>query len=35
MTMGGAPSPEFIGTATTILRLGPFTRLTDPNFAAR
>jgi L-ascorbate metabolism protein UlaG (beta-lactamase superfamily) len=23
---------EFIGTATTVLRLGPFTLLTDPNF---
>lgn len=23
---------EFIGTATTLLRLGPFTLLTDPNF---
>lgn len=26
------PSLEFIGTATTLLRLGPFTLLTDPNF---
>jgi L-ascorbate metabolism protein UlaG (beta-lactamase superfamily) len=26
---------EFIGTATTILRLGPFTILTDPNFLHR
>lgn len=26
---------EFIGTATTILRLGPFTLLTDPNFLHR
>lgn len=26
------PSLEFIGTATTVLRLGPFTLLTDPNF---
>lgn len=26
------PSLEFIGTATTLLRLGPFTILTDPNF---
>lgn len=25
-------SLEFIGTATTLLRLGPFTLLTDPNF---
>jgi L-ascorbate metabolism protein UlaG (beta-lactamase superfamily) len=31
MTMGN-PSLEFIGTATTLLRLGPFTLLTDPNF---
>ncbi len=31
MTMG-TPSLEFIGTATTVLRLGPFTLLTDPNF---
>jgi L-ascorbate metabolism protein UlaG (beta-lactamase superfamily) len=28
----GAPSLEFIGSATTVLRLGPFTLLTDPNF---
>jgi L-ascorbate metabolism protein UlaG (beta-lactamase superfamily) len=34
MTMG-APSLEFIGTATTVLRLGPFTLLTDPNFLHR
>ena len=27
-----APSLEFVGTATTILLLGPFTLLTDPNF---
>jgi L-ascorbate metabolism protein UlaG (beta-lactamase superfamily) len=26
------PTLEFIGTATTLLRLGPFTLLTDPNF---
>ncbi|AKT50987.1 MBL fold metallo-hydrolase [Arsenicicoccus sp. oral taxon 190] len=26
---------EFIGTATTLLRLGPFTVLTDPNFLHR
>lgn len=26
---------EFIGTATTLLRLGPFTLLTDPNFLHR
>jgi L-ascorbate metabolism protein UlaG (beta-lactamase superfamily) len=30
-----APSLEFIGTATTVLRLGPFTLLTDPNFMRR
>lgn len=29
------PSLQFIGTATTILRLGPFTLLTDPNFLHR
>ena len=34
MTTSG-PSLEFIGTATTILRLGPFTLLTDPNFLHR
>ena len=28
-------SIEFVGTATTILRLGPFTLLTDPNFLHR
>ncbi|HYG92244.1 MAG TPA: MBL fold metallo-hydrolase [Nocardioides sp.] len=28
-------SLEFIGTATTLLRLGPFTLLTDPNFLHR
>jgi L-ascorbate metabolism protein UlaG (beta-lactamase superfamily) len=28
-------SVEFVGTATTILRLGPFTLLTDPNFLHR
>jgi L-ascorbate metabolism protein UlaG (beta-lactamase superfamily) len=28
-------SLEFIGTATTLLRLGPFTVLTDPNFLHR
>lgn len=28
-------SLEFIGTATTVLRLGPFTVLTDPNFLHR
>ncbi|GMA42147.1 MBL fold metallo-hydrolase [Mobilicoccus caccae] len=29
------PTLEFLGTATTILRLGPFTLLTDPNFLHR
>ncbi|MER7113596.1 MBL fold metallo-hydrolase [Saccharomonospora azurea] len=32
------PAPDtltFIGTATTLLRLGPFTLLTDPNFLHR
>ena len=28
----GTDSVTFIGTATTLLRLGPFTLLTDPNF---
>lgn len=28
-------SLEFVGTATTVLRLGPFTLLTDPNFLHR
>ena len=28
-------SLEFVGTATTLLRLGPFTLLTDPNFLHR
>jgi L-ascorbate metabolism protein UlaG (beta-lactamase superfamily) len=27
-----AATLEFVGTATTVLRLGPFTLLTDPNF---
>jgi L-ascorbate metabolism protein UlaG (beta-lactamase superfamily) len=31
----GAPTLEFVGTATTVLRLGPFTLLTDPNFLHR
>jgi L-ascorbate metabolism protein UlaG (beta-lactamase superfamily) len=31
----GAPSLSFIGTATTVLRLGGFTLLTDPNFLHR
>lgn len=26
------PTLEFVGTATSVLRLGPFTLLTDPNF---
>jgi L-ascorbate metabolism protein UlaG (beta-lactamase superfamily) len=30
-----APSLELIGTATTILRMGPFALLTDPNFLHR
>jgi L-ascorbate metabolism protein UlaG (beta-lactamase superfamily) len=30
-----AASLEFLGTATTLLRLGPFTLLTDPNFLHR
>jgi L-ascorbate metabolism protein UlaG (beta-lactamase superfamily) len=29
------PSLEFVGTATTLLRLGPFTLQTDPNFLHR
>ena len=29
------PSLEFVGTATALLRLGPFTLLTDPNFLHR
>ena len=28
-------SLTFVGTATTVLRLGPFTLLTDPNFVRR
>ncbi|PXY22170.1 MBL fold metallo-hydrolase [Prauserella muralis] len=31
----GADGLTFIGTATTLLRLGPFTLLTDPNFLHR
>jgi L-ascorbate metabolism protein UlaG (beta-lactamase superfamily) len=36
-TDGGTTGAEltFIGTATTLLRLGPFTVLTDPNFLHR
>lgn len=30
-----SPDLELIGTATTLLRLGPFTLLTDPNFLHR
>jgi L-ascorbate metabolism protein UlaG (beta-lactamase superfamily) len=30
-----APSLQFIGTATTVLRIGDFTLLTDPNFLHR
>ena len=30
-----AATLEFVGTATTVLRLGPFTLLTDPNFLHR
>jgi L-ascorbate metabolism protein UlaG (beta-lactamase superfamily) len=30
-----SPTLEFVGTATTLLRLGPFTLLTDPNFLHR
>src|SRR3954469_16700259 len=29
---GGPCSVQFIGTATMLVRLGPFTLLTDPNF---
>lgn len=32
---GAEASLEFLGTATTLLRLGPFTVLTDPNFLHR
>jgi L-ascorbate metabolism protein UlaG (beta-lactamase superfamily) len=35
MVLGAEPTLEFIGTATTLLRLGPFTLLTDPNFLHR
>ncbi len=31
----GGDSLMFVGTATTVLRLGPFTLLTDPNFLHR
>ena len=38
--MGDLPAPDecsllFVGTATMLLRLGPFTLLTDPNFLHR
>jgi L-ascorbate metabolism protein UlaG (beta-lactamase superfamily) len=33
--VSSAPTVQFIGTATTVLRLGPFTVLTDPNFLHR
>jgi L-ascorbate metabolism protein UlaG (beta-lactamase superfamily) len=33
--MTAGPTLEFIGTATTLLRLGPFVVLTDPNFLHR
>ena len=32
---GSVDSLTFIGTATTLLRIGPFTVLTDPNFLHR
>ncbi|HSP39074.1 MAG TPA: MBL fold metallo-hydrolase [Frankiaceae bacterium] len=35
MTTSSGPSLQFIGTATTVLRLGGFTLLTDPNFLHR
>ena len=31
----GTDSLTFVGTATTVLRIGPFTLLTDPNFLRR
>lgn len=31
----GGASIQFVGTATTLLRVGPFTVLTDPNFMRR
>jgi L-ascorbate metabolism protein UlaG (beta-lactamase superfamily) len=33
--LSGAPTLTFVGNATTILRLGAFTVLTDPNFLRR
>jgi L-ascorbate metabolism protein UlaG (beta-lactamase superfamily) len=35
LALPGGDSLTFIGTATTLLRLGPFTVLTDPNFLHR
>jgi L-ascorbate metabolism protein UlaG (beta-lactamase superfamily) len=35
VTAGGESSLTFVGTATTLLRLGRFTVLTDPNFLHR
>lgn len=35
MTSSSGPSLQFVGTATTVLRLGGFTLLTDPNFLHR
>ncbi len=35
MTSANAHSITFVGTATTVLRLGSFTVLTDPNFLRR
>lgn len=32
MTSSSGPTLQFVGTATTLLRLGGFTLLTDPNF---
>jgi L-ascorbate metabolism protein UlaG (beta-lactamase superfamily) len=34
-TDGRQPTLTFVGTATTVLRLGPFTLLTDPNFISK
>jgi L-ascorbate metabolism protein UlaG (beta-lactamase superfamily) len=35
MDTGSPGSLTFVGTATTVLRLGGFTVLTDPNFVRR
>jgi L-ascorbate metabolism protein UlaG (beta-lactamase superfamily) len=35
MTSSGGSSLQFVGTATTVLRIGGFTVLTDPNFLHR